>query len=177
MPNKIHAYVLAIIFAIILVFGGGYYYGHTRYNAGYDAGYKKAYDIGYSEGYNNANALKEKEIADAVQAHSKTETKIVYQTIPYNGNDVQVHTEKPKVTVSVNGKKQEIQQKTETADLAVKTETAIKIKIPERRWKFGIGTDGKKPAFMLSAPVTGAVGVWVAGSTNKKIMGGVSVSF
>ena len=161
---------VVILFCCLL---GGYFYGKEQYSKGYS----KGYEIGYSEGYQNANMFKEKEIADAVQANTKTETKIVYQKIPYNGTDVQVKTEPPKVTVEVNGKKQEIQQKTETADLAVKTETSVKIKIPERRWKFGIGTDGKKPAFMLSAPIKGAVGVWVAGSTNKKIMGGVSISF
>ena len=166
-------YFIALVVLVALALVGGYYYGTRQYRAGYDAGYK----IGYDDGYKNANALKQKEIADAVQAHSRTETKIVYQKIPYNGNDVQIKTEKPVVTVSVNGKQQEIQQKTETADLAVKTETAVAIKIPERKWKFGVGTDGKKPAFMLSAPVKGAVGVWVAGSTNKKIMGGVSISF
>ena len=166
-------YVLAVVVLIAIALCGGYYYGTRQYKAGYDAGYK----VGYSDGYKNANALKEKEIADAVQAHSKVETKIVYQKIPYNGNDVQIKPAPPKVTVSVNGKKQEIKQKSETADLAVKTETAVAIKIPERKWKIGIGTDGHKPAYMLSAPIKGAVGAWIAGSGRDKIMGGVSISF
>ena len=111
-------------------------------------------------------------------ANTKTETKIVYQKIPYNGNDVQVHTEKPVVTVEVNGKKQEIEQHSETADLAVKTETAVKVKIPERRWSFGIGTDGHKATYMLKAPIKGAVGAWVAGGgKDNRIMGGISISF
>lgn len=97
--------------------------------------------------------------------------------MPYNGNDVQIRTEKPVVTVSVNGKQQKIEQKTETADLQVKTESEVKIRIPERKWKIGIGTDGHKLAYMISAPLKDAVGVWVAGNGRNKIMGGVTISF
>lgn len=165
-------WIIAGIIIVLCCLLGGYFYGKEQYSKGYS----KGYEIGYSEGYQNANMFKEKEIADAVQANTKTETKIVYQKIPYTGNDVQIKTEPPKVTVEVNGKQQQIQQKTETADLAVKTETAVKIKIPERRWKFGIGTDGKSVAGMLSFPIKNAVGGWVAGSKDK-IMGGVSISF
>ena len=166
-------WVIAIVVIIAIALCGGYYYGTRQYKAGYDAGYK----IGYDDGYKNANALKQKEIADAVATHSRTETKIVYQKIPYNGNDVQIKTEPPKVTVSVNGKQQEIQQKTETADLAVKTETAVAIKIPERKTSIGIGVDNdKKPAYMLKHNINGATGIWIAGSKHK-FMGGVSISF
>lgn len=164
---------IAVAALLVLAVGACYY----AYENGYNTGYDKGYQAGYTAGYQDRNRLAEQEISDAVAANTKTETKIVYQKIPYTGSDVQVHTEKPVVTVEVNGKQQQIQQHSETADLAVKTETAVKIKIPERRWKIGLGTDGKKPAFMLSAPVTGAVGVWVAGSTKNKIMGGVSISF
>lgn len=165
-------WIIAGIIIVLCCLLGGYFYGKEQYSKGYS----KGYEIGYSEGYQNANMFKEKEIADAVQANTKTETKIVYQKIPYTGNDVQIKTEPPKVTVEVNGKKQEIQQHSETADLAVKSETAVKIKIPERRWKFGIGTDGKSVAGMLSFPIKNAVGGWVAGSKDK-IMGGISISF
>ena len=167
---------LILIAAVIALLIGGYFYAAERYDAGYNVGHTDGYNKGYSDGYADRNKLVAKEISDAVVANSKTETKIVYQTIPYNGNDVQVHTEKPVVTVEVNGKKQEVQQHSETADLAVKTETAVKIKVPERRWSVGIGTDGKKPMFMMKAPVKDAIGVWVAGGSHK-FMGGLSVSF
>lgn len=156
--------LLGLCVAAIAV--GIYFYGKRQYDAGYDSGYNVAYGRGYSDGYADKGKLPD----------VRTETKVVYQKVPYTGTDVQVRTEKPVVTVSVNGKKQEVQQHSETADLAVKTETSLNLKIPERRWKFGIGTDGKRPAYMLSAPVKNAVGVWVAG-TKEKVMGGVSLSF
>ena len=147
------------------------------YMTGYENGHKTGYDAGYSAGYSDRNKLADKQIADAVTANTKTETRVIYQKIPYTGSDVQVRTEKPTVTVEVNGKQQEVKQHSETADLAVKTETAVKIRVPERRWKFGIGTDGRKPAYMLSAPLRGAIGAWVAGSGRDKIMGGLTISF
>ena len=170
--------LVAYIVVVLCLLLGSYLHGESKYKDGYDAGYNEAYSKGYSDGYNDRNKLVQKEIADAVQASTKTETKIVYQTIPYNGNDVQIKTEKPVVTVDINGKQQQVQQHTETADLAVKTETAVKIKVPERRWSIGIGTDGKKAAYMLKFPVKGAVGGWVtAGGKDNRVMGGVSVSF
>ena len=147
-----------------------YFYGKYHYDDGYKAGYNAAYSKGYSDGYADKGKLTD-------NSNVKTETKIVYQKIPYNGNDVQITTPPPTVTVSVNGKKQEVKQKTETADLQVKTDTEVKIRIPERKWKIGIGTDGKRPAYMISAPVKDAVGIWVAGSGRNKIMGGVTISF
>lgn len=155
---------------------GGYFYGKDCYKSGYKAGYNAAYSKGYSDGYHDRNKLTEQQSKDAVTANTKTETKIIYQKIPYTGTDVQVRTEKPVVTVEVNGKKQEVVQHSETADLAVKTETALKIRVPERRWVFGVGTDGKRPMYMLKAPISGAVGAWVAGGSHK-VMGGVSISF
>ena len=171
--NNVNKFLIIFILISIVI---GYFYGEFRYKKGYDYGYKIGYDYGYKMGYQERNKLAEKEIADAISQNTKTETKIVYQKIPYTGTDVQVKTETPKVTVSVNGKKQDIVQHSETADLAVKTETAVSVKIPERRWTIGIGTDGKKPMYMLKAPVKGAVGAWVAGGSHK-IMGGLSVSF
>ena len=167
--------VLIAAIVLIAVLIGGYRYGVQQRESGYGSGY----DIGYRDGYQERNRLailENGKAADTVQTHTKTETKIVYQKVPYNGTDVQIRTEKPVVTVEVNGKKQEVQQHTETADLAVKTETAVKIRVPERRWVFGIGTDGKKPMYMLKAPISGAVGAWVAGGSHK-FMGGVSISF
>jgi Zn-dependent metalloprotease len=166
-----------VIIAVVLVIGAviaGYMYGKKQYNAGYD----KGYDIGYKDGYEERNMLASKE-KPAVQ--TVTETKVVYKEIPYNGTDVQVHTEKPVVTVSLNGKEQKIEQKTATADLAVKTETNVKLKLPEKRWSAGIGTDGKNVAYMLKTPLkvgknTDNLGMWVAG-TKGKVMGGISISF
>lgn len=153
-----------IIFIIILIIALfiGHNYGEKKYNDGYK--------LGYSAGYAEKNKLVE------VPGAVKTETKIVYEKIPYNGNDVQIKTEEPKVTVSINGKKQEVKQNVETADLAVKTETEVKLKIPERKWSVGIGTDGHKAVYMLKAPLKNAVGLWAAGNRDK-FMGGISVSF
>lgn len=171
-------YVLITIIVLVAVLAGGYQYGVQRYDMGYKEAYDLAYSKGYSDGYHDRNKLAEQQAKDAVTANTKTETKIIYKKIPYTGTDVQVRTEKPVVTVEVNGKKQEVVQHSETADLAVKTETAVKVKIPERRWTFGIGTDGHKATYMLKVPVSGAVGAWVAGGgRDRRIMGGVSVSF
>lgn len=164
--------LVAYIVVILCTLLGAYLYGKDRYNDGYTIGYNEAYGKGYSDGYEDKGKLSDNSTV-------KTETVIKYEKIPYNGNDVQIKTEPPKVTVEVNGKKQEIKQKQETADLAVKTETEVKIKIPERKWTFGVGTDGHGVSYMLKAPVKDAVGVWIAGTSgrDKKVMGGVSISF
>lgn len=174
MFDKLKAFI-PLICALCALLAGlyiGYRFGVKRgLEDGYNNGYNAGYSAGYSAGYADKGAIQE---SSAV----KTETKIEYIKIPYNGNDVQVTTPPPKVTVSVNGKKQEVNQKTETADLQVKTETAVKLKIPERRWSIGIGTDGHKATYMLKAPIKGAVGAWVAGGgRDNRIMGGVSISF
>ncbi len=165
-------HIIAIIAVIALIGYAFYTVADNRYRAGYDKGYAE----GYSLGYKDANKLKPEPKPDTVTANTVTETKVIYQKVPYTGADVQLTTEPPKVTVKVNGKETAVQQHTETADLAVKTETAISVKVPERRWTFGIGTDGKKPMYMLKAPIKGAVGAWVAGGSHK-VMGGVSISF
>ena len=163
--------VIIVIIAIALVTGCTY----ACYKNGYSRGYKVGYDAGYKAGYAERNALAE---TKEPEVRTVTETKVVYKEVPYNGNDVQVTTEKPKVTIAVNGKKQELKQTTATADLAVKTEAKIDLKIPERKWVVGIGTDGHDPALMLKAPLSknGAVGIWGAG-TRKKAFVGLSVSF
>ena len=168
--NKTMIFAIGAIICLLIL--GCYFYSEERYSAGYDIGYKDGYSKGYSDGYADRNKL-------ADNSTVKTETKIEYVKIPYNGTDVQIKTEPPKVTVEVNGKKQEIKQKQETADLAVKTETEVKLKIPERKWTFGVGTDGHGVSYMLKAPVKDAVGVWIAGTggRDKKVMGGVSISF
>lgn len=175
MDLRKRLFIVFCIIALIAVAFCVYKYGKQQYQCGYDA----AYDIGYRDGYqerNRLSLLESEKAKDAVQTHAKTETKIVYKKVPYNGNDVQIRTEKPIVTVDINGKQQKIQQKTETADLSVKTETAVKIHVPERRWVFGIGTDGRRPMYMLKVPISGAVGAWAAGGSHK-FMGGVSISF
>ena len=179
MIDKLKLWLVPVVGVLLLLLVGftSYKVGHNKgVDAGYNNGYNAGYSKGYSDGYSDRNKLAEKQLADAVTANTKTETQIVYQTIPYTGSDVQVHTDPPVVTVEVNGKKQEVVQHQETADLAVKTETQVKIKVPERRWTFGIGTDGKTATYMLKAPIKGAVGAWVAGGKGK-VMGGLSISF
>lgn len=162
-----------LIIPLIVGIAVGFYFGNSH---GHDDGYKDGYNAGYSKGYSDGYEDRNKLVDNSTV---KTETQIVYEKIPYAGHDVQIKTETPKVTLSVNGKKQEINQKTETADLAVKTETEVKLKIPERKWTFGVGTDGHGVSYMLKAPVKDAVGVWIAGTggRDKKVMGGVSISF
>lgn len=164
--------VLCTALALLAGLALGHYFGkRAGYKDGHTAGYNEGYSKGYSDGYADKGKLQDKPSADV-----QTETQIIYQKVPYTGSDVQLTTPPPTVTVEINGKKQELQQKQETADLQVKTEATVKLKIPERRWVVGAGTDGKRPMFMLKAPVKDAVGVWVAGGKGK-VMGGVSVSF
>ena len=165
--------VVIILLACFITYKISYNKGiKDGYNDGYNAGYSK----GYSDGYEDRNKLTDNSTV-------KTETKIVYQKVPYSGADVKVNTEPPKVTVEVNGKKQEVIQKQETADLAVKTETEVKIKVPEKRWSIGVGySDDKSVGYMLKAPLkvgknSDNLGLWIAGSGKKRIMGGISVSF
>lgn len=173
MIERIKVFI-PLILAVLVFLGGafvGYKFGEKKgVDIGYDNGYNAGYSAGYSAGYEDKGKLTDSSTV-------KTETKIEYVKIPYNGNDVQISTPPPTVNLEINGKKQEIQQKQETADVQVKTEASVKLKIPERRWSFGIGWDGKNPAYMLKAPIKGAVGAWVAGSGKHKIMGGISVSF
>lgn len=168
-------YLYFVVFALVGV-ACGYLYGEARFSAGKDTGYRSGYEVGYKAGYEERNRLDLVKVSDAVTGAVKTETQVIYRPVPYTGSDVKIETPPPVVSVEVNGKKHEFEQKSSTADIAVKTETAVKIKIPERRWKFGVGTDGKNVAGMLSFPVKGAVGGWVAG-TRGKVMGGVSISF
>ena len=168
--NKTMIFAIGAIICLLIL--GCYFYSEERYSAVYDIGYKDGYSKGYSDGYADRNKLAE-------ESNIKTETKIIYEKIPYSGTDVQIKTEPPKVSLEINGKKTEINQKSETADLAVKTEATVKLKIPERKWTAGIGTDGHGVSYMIKAPVKDAVGIWLAGSSgkDKKIMGGISVSF
>ena len=171
LNNKMTICIIGAIICLLLL--GSYFYAEDKYNAGYTDGYNAAYSKGYSDGYADRNKLTD-------NSSVKTETKIVYEKVPYNGeSDVQVKTEAPKITLEINGKKQEIVQKEETAQLAVKSSTEVKLKIPERKWTAGIGSDGHGVSYMLKAPIKDAVGVWVAGSTgrDKKVMGGISISF
>lgn len=162
-----------LLMAIALLIGyaiGSHIGKKAGYAEGHTLGYNEGYGKGYSDGYADKGKLQDSNI--------KTETKIVYEKIPYNGNDVQVTTPPPTVTLEINGKKQEIQQKQETADMQIKTEASVKLKIPERRWSVGLGTDGHKATYFIKAPIKGAVGAWVAGGgRDNRVMGGISVSF
>lgn len=176
---KRYLYIALAVLLAALACYGCFRYGHGKgYADGNRDGYNAGYNAGYHAGYEDRNRLAVQSIPDTVTAATKTETKVIYQKIPYTGNDVQIRTEPPKVRVEINGKAQEIVAQAETADLAVKTEASLKMQIPERRWTIGIGTDGHKATYMLKAPLKGAVGIWAAGGgRNNRICGGVSVSF
>ena len=47
------------------------------YMTGYENGHKTGYDAGYSAGYSDRNKLADKQIADAVTANTKTETRVI----------------------------------------------------------------------------------------------------
>lgn len=172
--QKVYLIIAVLVTCVIAFFA--YNVGHRYgYSEGEKIGYNNGYSKGYSDGYEDKGKLTENTV--------KTETKIEYVKIPYNGNDVQITTPPPKVTVSVNGKKQEITQKQETADLQVKTETEVKLKLPEKRWSVGVGySDDKSVGYMLKAPLkvgknSDNLGLWIAGSGKKRVMGGISISF
>ena len=148
----------------------------VRVNA-YNEGYNDGYRIGYEDGYEERNS-----IPNSVQ--TVTETQVIYKEVPYTGHDVEIHTEKPVVTVAVNGKElKPIVQTTSTADLAVQTTSIVKLQVPEKRWSFGVGvSNDKKIAYMLKTPLkvgknTNNLGLWISGTGKKQVMGGVSISF
>lgn len=172
--------IIFVILTAVLVLFGMYTCFRHGYNKGYDKGFSVGYDAGFKEGYKNGNALPVKE---EPKVQTVTETKVIYKEIPYNGTDVQVKTEKPVVNVTLNDKPlKPIEQTTSTADLAVKTETNVRLRIPEKRWSIGVGvSDDKSVAYMLKSPLkvgnSDNLGLWVAGSGKKRVMGGVTISF
>lgn len=159
--------------------------------------YRKIYAAGYDKGkadgmafavaaycQQNANTIVKEEAEkhhDSVSTGIAVNTTTTAKVLPKNENtakyDVVVKTEKPKVTASVNGKEYVFDAKNDFLSVGNTTNAAISIKVPERKWSIGLGTDGRKAAYMVKAPIKGAVGVWIAGSGRDKVMGGLSISF
>lgn len=167
-------HVLITIIVLVAVLVGGYRYGSYQRDLGYKAGWTAAIE-------STAYAPAAPERPDTVQAQtavvSKTETVVRPKTASDTASVV-VTTEKPVVAATVNGKPYTFDAKTEVLQTGVKTYGTVNIRVPERRWVVGLGTDGKRAAYMLKAPIgKSAVGLWVAGSGREKIMGGLSVSF
>jgi len=179
--TKVLCSITAIV-AVILI--GLYGYKHA-YDKGYEKGNKDGYECGYAAALDIVPAPKPDTVQAGVAVVTKTETTVRPKTqaeIANNAPSVVVTTEAPKVTASVNGKKYDFEPKTEVLQTGVKTTATISVKVPERRWKIGLGIDNdKEPAYMLTGPIKGAVGFWVAGSGihsgKHKVMGGVSISF
>ena len=149
----------------------------VAYTTGKKDGYKDGYKVGYADGIKIET---EKPKSDTVQTVAKVETTTTTTIRPKttaDKADVIITTAPPIVKASVNGKKYEFKPQSEVLQTGVATTATLNIKVPERRWTIGLGTDGHKPAYMLKAPVKDAIGIWVAGSGRSKIMGGLSVSF
>lgn len=150
----------------------------VAYTIGKKDGYKDGYKVGYADGIKIEETEKPK--SDTVQTVAKVETTTTTTIRPKttaDKADVVIKTTPPTVTASVNGKKYEFKPQNEILETGIKTTATLNIKVPERRWTVGIGTDGHKPAYMIKAPIRNAVGIWMAGSGRSKIMGGLSVSF
>lgn len=166
--------VLIEAIVLIAVLVGGYQYGVQRYDLGYREGWTAAIE-------STASVPAVPVVSDTVQAQTAVVTQTETIVRPKTANDtasVVVTTEKPVVAATVNGKPYTFDAKTEVLQTGVKTYGTVNIRIPERRWVVGLGTDGKRAAYMVKAPIgKSAVGLWVAGSGREKIMGGLSVSF
>lgn len=155
---------------------------------GYQCGKSDGYDIGYKKGYGEAIAVvtpkpvqKTDTVSTGVAVQTTTTTSVrpkTQQEIKENAPAVQINTKPPTVVASVNGNKYEFKPQTEILQTGVQTTAAINVKIPERRWSIGLGVGkNKKPAYMLKAPIKGAVGAWIAGQDKHNVMGGISISF
>lgn len=169
--NK-HILITIIVLTAVLI--GGYRYGVRQYDLGYKEGWTAAIE-------STVVAPATPEVPDTVQTQAAVVTQTETIVRPKTANDtasVVVTTEKPVVAATVNGKPYTFDAKTEVLQTGVKTYGTVNIRIPERRWTIGLGTDGRRAAYMLKAPIgKSAVGLWVAGSGREKIMGGLSVSF
>lgn len=155
---------------------------------GYQCGKSDGYDIGYKKGYGEAIAVvtpkpvnKPDVVSAGVAVQTTTTTTVrpkTQQEIVSNAPAVQINTKPPTVVASVNGNKYEFKPQSEILQTGVQTTAAINVKIPERRWSIGLGVSkNKKPAYMLKAPIKGAVGAWIAGQDKHNVMGGISISF
>jgi len=169
--NK-HILITIIVLTAVLI--GGYRYGVRQYDLGYREGWTAAIE-------STAAVPAVPERPDTVQAQAAVVTHTETIVRPKTASDtasVVIKTEAPKVAATVNGKPYTFDAQTEVLQTGVKTFGTVNIKIPERRWVVGLGTDGRRAAYMVKAPIgKSAVGLWVAGSGRDKVMGGLSVSF
>ena len=167
-------YILIGIIVLVVALVGGYQYGSYQRDLGYKAGWTAAIK-------STASVPAVPERPDTVQAQTAVVTQTETVVRPKTASDkasVVITTEKPVVTATVNGKTYDFKPQTEVLQTGVKTYGTVNIRIPERRWVVGLGTDGRRAAYMLKAPIgKSAVGLWVAGSGREKVMGGLSVSF
>lgn len=169
--------VIAIVISLIVVFFIGRYFG---YNSGYEIGYNKGYAVAL-ESITPIEKPKQDTVQVATAIKTETVTSVRPKTteeIKQNAPAVQINTKPPTVVASVNGNKYEFKPQTEILQTGVQTTAAINVKIPERRWSIGLGVGkNKRPAYMLKAPIKGAVGAWIAGQDKHNVMGGISISF
>lgn len=172
MNNTILKYI-AIAVAITAI---GYIYGERRYNNGYKVGY----DIGYADAMETVQVpieVKPDTVQTVATVQTVTETVVRPKTKP-DEPSVVIKTKEPEIVASVNGKKYDFKPTHELLETGIKTTGVISVKVPERKYSFGIGYGkDKKVSYMLKVPVKNAVGLWVAGSGKKNFMGGVSISF
>jgi hypothetical protein len=170
--SKVQTIIAVVVLLCLLLCG--YYYGENQYKKGYDAGYTACAES------MSVPIIVEK--PDTVQASTAVATTTQTVVRPKQSTDkasVVVKTEKPTIVATVNGKKYDFKPQSEVLDTTVKTTGVINVRIPERRWVVGVGySKDKSVGYMLKAPIgKSAVGLWVAGSGKKNVMGGLSVSF
>lgn len=172
MMNKLYIAVAVAIIALGVY--GGYRYGENQYKKGYDAGYTAC-----AESMSVPIVVQKPDTVQASVGVATTTTTTVRPKTKEDTASVVVKTEAPKVVATVNGKKYDFKPQSEVLDTTVKTTGVINVRIPERRWVVGVGySKDKSVGYMLKAPIgKSAVGVWVAGSGKKNVMGGLSVSF
>lgn len=172
MINRLYIAVAVAIIALGVY--SGYRYGENQYKKGYDAGYTAC-----AESMSVPIVVQKPDTVQASVGVATTTTTTVRPKTKEDTASVVVKTEAPKVVATVNGKKYDFKPQSEVLDTTVKTTGVINVRIPERRWVVGVGySKDKSVGYMLKAPIgKSAVGVWVAGSGKKNVMGGLSVSF
>lgn len=172
MFNKIYIGIAVVIVMLGII--GGYYYGENQYKKGYDAGYTAC-----AESMSVPIVVQKPDTVQASVGVATTTTTMVRPKTKEDTASVVVKTEAPKVVATVNGKKYDFKPQSQVLDTTITTTGTINVRIPERRWVVGVGySKDKSVGYMLKAPIgKSAVGVWVAGSGKKNVMGGLSVSF
>lgn len=167
--------LLIAVLCVILIALACFFSGR---DIGYKNGYKAGYDAGYTECAETMTMPFEVK-HDTVQASVAVQTSTQTTVRPKTAQDtasVVIKTEEPKIVATVNGKKYDFNPQTQVLGATTTTTGVINVRIPERKWHVGIGTDGKHLAGTIKIPVKDAIGVWVSG-TKGKVIGGVSISF